>query len=130
MLDVGGENGPATGKLATHELRLDVFAQGDEAHLLRDDATARVVHLAKIAVRRRQASFDPWGPARRQTLPGVDALGPAGVVDGHVGRPTALMDHPERHVQLAAADLVGVGETLGQGACGRGRLHPLGVDNL
>jgi hypothetical protein len=45
MIDVGGNDRPATRDLAAHELCVETFAQRNERHLRRDLAATCVVQL-------------------------------------------------------------------------------------
>src|SRR5580704_1852364 len=50
MIDVGGNNHPAAGHFVAHEFGRDLFTMSHVAHLFRDDAPARIVHLREVAV--------------------------------------------------------------------------------
>src|ERR1700722_18968425 len=49
-MDIGGKDGATTGDLTANQFRLEVFAFGDELHLLGDQALASQVHLRHVSV--------------------------------------------------------------------------------
>ena len=51
MIDVGRDDHAAAGDFVADELGRQLFLVGNERHLFRDGALARVVHLGKIAGR-------------------------------------------------------------------------------
>ena len=48
--NVGWNDGSTFGDLLANKLRFDVFANGTEAHLFRDDALTGIVHLRVVLV--------------------------------------------------------------------------------
>ena len=50
MVDVGGNDHASAGDFVAHQFGRELFFVGDERHLFRDHALARVVHLREIAV--------------------------------------------------------------------------------
>src|SRR5579863_4268723 len=50
MMDVGGDNGAATGNFIPDKFRGELFTLRDELHLLGDDALPRIMHLRDIAI--------------------------------------------------------------------------------
>ena len=66
MVDVGGDDHASAGDFVADEFGRQLFFVGDEAHLFRDHALARVVHLEKLPVvfsflRRASHSARGWG---------------------------------------------------------------------
>ncbi len=108
VIDVGRDDGPAAGDLVADEVGAEALADGDELHLGRDLALARVVQLrdrtgaaqrpprprrervAHVVARRRRkspldlrdgAAADPLAPQLGQPVADIEAERAAGVVD-------------------------------------------------
>ena len=58
MVHVGGDDHPAAGDLAAHQLGGQAFAEGDVLHLLRDHALPREVHLRDVC--KAAPALDPF----------------------------------------------------------------------
>ncbi len=63
MVDVGGNNGPATGHFVAHEFRLNALTQSDKLHFRGDLAALGVVHLSDKCARFGPQRFAAPGKA-------------------------------------------------------------------
>ena len=130
VIDVGRDDRAAARHFRAHELGVEPFARGDELHLRRDDALARVVELRDIVLaaqhraeqRLRQlgaplrignvgarhrldvaAAGNPVAPQRRQPFAHVVSLRAAGVV--HLQRRLAARQRNLAHRHLVRPDI-------------------------
>ena len=98
VIDVRRDDGAAARDLGAHEFGGQPFAGGDELHLRRDLAAARVVEL-RADVAGRAARGDPRLAQLRQAVAHVVPLRTAGVVEAHRRLAAAQRHLAHRHAQ-------------------------------
>src|SRR6266513_2776833 len=77
VMDIGGNDAPPPRYLRSNQLRLQLFALGNELHLLSCDALARQVHLRNVpvSVRPGNTRFPLFNPAIAQSHRAPSVLG-------------------------------------------------------
>ena len=105
VIDVGGNDRAAARDFVADELGGQAFARGDERHLRRDLALARVVQLRDglAGLRRPRGAARSTIRAASAALPRIVPLRTAGVVEAHRRFAAAKRDLANRHAQLDAA---------------------------
>ena len=98
VIDVRRDDGAAARHLAADELGRQPLARGDELHLGRDLAAARVVEL-RADVTRRAARLDPRRAQLGQAVTHVVPLRTAGVVQTDRGFAAAQRDLAHRNFE-------------------------------